>query len=243
MPQVILMILQWIGFYLLLILLAAILLAIFLLFVPVRYRVCAQYDKEQKKEAFDLRIRWLFPLFQGSVIYADKKADYKIRILGIALPKRKKKRSAKKQTVKEKSKKKKNYTFRAVCDKIKKICAGRKAWEDYLHDASHQAAFSSLKKEFWHLVKTCRPKKLHGTLLFGFDDPYLTGKVLAFLSILYPWYGEDIDISPDFEHQILKGDILATGKLRLGTVAGILLRLYFKSDVMRAYEDLKKIGQ
>lgn len=243
MLQGIFMVLKWIGIILLGILLAAILLLSLLFLLPVRYRISAQYDKEQKKEEFCLHLSWLFPLLCGCVVYAQKKMDYKIRILGIPLLKKKKRSSSQKQKAKQELKKKKNYTFRTVCDKIKKICAGKKALEDYLHDASHKVAFLALKKEVLHLLKTCRPKKLHGTLMFGFDDPYLTGKVLAFLSILYPWYGDDIDISPDFEHQILNGDIQATGKVRLGSVAGMVIRLYFKSGVMKAYEDLKKIGQ
>ena len=63
------------------------------------------------------------------------------------------------------------------------------------------------------LLKFLRPKKLTGNLHFGFEDPSVTGKVLAVLGALYPFYGEHIRINPDFENEIFEGDVLVKGNI------------------------------
>ena len=56
---------------------------------------------------------------------------------------------------------------------------------------------------------------------------------------LYPLIGEYTDIRPDFEHKILKGRLLAEGKIRLLYFLVPSWNLYFNKDVKKTYEHIK----
>lgn len=120
----------------------------------------------------------------------------------------------------------------SLSDKIEKVKA-------FVEDASHQSAFLRVKKEIFRLLRFLRPKALKGRVHFGFEDPYHTGQVLAFLSMLYPFYGDSISIEPDFERKILEGKLFVKGHVR-GIYAVILVwNLFFDKDVRTAYKHIR----
>ena len=98
-----------------------------------------------------------------------------------------------------------------------------------------------MKKELGILARHLRPRRIRGFVRFGFEDPYRTGQVLAGLSILYPFYGENVDIYPDFEQKILEGDLYIKGHIRMVHLATLLWRLFFNHYVRKTYRDYKKI--
>ena len=59
-----------------------------------------------------------------------------------------------------------------------------------------------------------KTEEIYRRVRFGLEDPYDTGRILAVLSMLYPFYGEHIDIYPDFEYRILEGHLLIKGRIR-----------------------------
>ena len=84
-----------------------------------------------------------------------------------------------------------------------------------------------------------KPKKINIKLRFGFDDPATTGKVLGGLAMLYPFLGDTTEIIPDFEHQILKGNVFIKGKIRISQFAALALKLLLCKDVRNSYKDIK----
>jgi hypothetical protein len=65
--------------------------------------------------------------------------------------------------------------------------------------------------------------------------------VLAGLSILYPFYGDHVEIYPDFEQKMLEGDLYVKGHIRMVHLATLLWRLFFNRYVRKTYRDYKKI--
>ena len=51
-------------------------------------------------------------------------------------------------------------------------------------------------------------------LHFGFEDPATTGQVLGGLSILYPICGEKMELCPEFNEEILEGEVKCHGRIR-----------------------------
>jgi len=86
-----------------------------------------------------------------------------------------------------------------------------------------------------------RPKKFLLKIRFGFEDPSVTGYVLAGLSMVYPLIGEHTDITPDFENKVLQGKLSARGKLRIIHLAVLILKLLADKNVRITYQHFKKI--
>lgn len=77
-----------------------------------------------------------------------------------------------------------------------------------------QIVFGKAKKASAKLVKAFLPKKWQISGKAGFKDPSVTGELVGFLSILYPYTKDRIKIIPFFEKEIMELDFFAKGKIR-----------------------------
>ena len=130
-------------------------------------------------------------------------------------------------------------TYHKFCDKINEITEKKDKISDFLTDETHKNAFLKLKNEAFHLLKKLKPKKIQGEITFGFEDPSLTGKLLAWISMIYPWIGEHTDITPDFEHRTLSGDLSIRGRLYVITPVVTAIRLILSKAVRRSFKDIR----
>lgn len=131
------------------------------------------------------------------------------------------------------------YTFQKMCDKIKVLSEKKDKVLEFLQDETHVTAFKKTKKEMFALLKRLNPKKLELNVRYGFEDPYRTGQVLAGLSILYPFIGENANIIPDFERQILKGDVYMRGKLHGYYFLILCWNLFWSKQVRTTYKHIR----
>ena len=150
-------------------------------------------------------------------------------------------KSSKKQCEKQSWFQKIKCTILKICDKIKSFWETKEKITMFLTDDVHVEAFKIIKKEIGILARHLRPRRIKGFIRFGFDDPYRTGQLLAGFSILYPFYGEHVEIYPDFEQKILEGDLYVKGHIRMLHLAALLWRLFFNRYVRKTYRDYKKI--
>lgn len=120
------------------------------------------------------------------------------------------------------------YTFQKICDNIKLLLQKKETLMDFIEAPLHRAAFARVLEEMIRFLKRFKPDKLSAELVFGFEDPYLTGKALAFFGMMYPFWGQSVSVIPDFEHRILKGNVSAKGHFRASyaVAAGIRLLLH-----------------
>lgn len=72
------------------------------------------------------------------------------------------------------------------------------------------------------LLKHVFPRRIRGWIHFGTSDPALTGELLGGLSILFAMYGQGVRVTPDFEQEVLEGELEVKGYLR-GIVLLILI--------------------
>lgn len=133
-------------------------------------------------------------------------------------------------------------TIKNICDKIKALWETKEKIADFLMKESHIKTFQILKDEFVTLARRIRPRKIQGQIRFGLDDPYRTGQVLAVLSVLYPFYGEHVQIYPEFEREILEGDLYMKGYIRLIYLVIPVCKLYFDEHVRETYKDYKRLN-
>lgn len=84
-----------------------------------------------------------------------------------------------------------------------------------------KVTYTSLKKLLKHIL----PRKLKSRVIFGTGDPCSTGQALGAMSILYSFYGDKVQITPDFENKRFEGKHVARGRIRLGTLLIIGIKL------------------
>lgn len=122
--------------------------------------------------------------------------------------------------------------FRLLEKLEQKIQAGRRLkrkWESvkkFFRSKMFREALLHAKKEVLYFLKKAAPKKVTGTVRFGFNDPALTGETLGILGMIYGKLPKDLSIQPDFEQEILQGDVRMKGSFQAVTAAGIALRLF-----------------
>ena len=135
--------------------------------------------------------------------------------------------------------------FRLLEKLEQKIQAGRRLkrkWESvkkFFRSKMFREALLHAKKEVLYFLKKAAPKKVTGTVRFGFDDPALTGEALGILGMIYGKLPKDLSIQPDFEQEILRGDVRMKGSFQAVTAAGIALRLFRDQNLRKTIRHFK----
>jgi len=116
---------------------------------------------------------------------------------------------------------------------------------EFVKDEINQEAFKLTYFSLIKLLKHILPTKLKSSIIFGTGDPCSTGQALGALSILYSFYGDKIQITPDFENKRFEGRLAARGRIRLVTILIIVIKLildkrfkYLKSNMKTLKEAL-----
>ena len=94
-----------------------------------------------------------------------------------------------------------------------------------------------LKKYIPRTLKHILPRKVRGYVHYGMDEPYKTGQVTGYLSLLPFVYQKGLSMQPDFEQKVLKLDVKLKGRIRLG----YLLRIVLNINIWRTLKVAKKV--
>lgn len=86
-------------------------------------------------------------------------------------------------------------------------------------------------RECGRLLRHARFRELSGTAELGMEDPYRMGQLLSLCSILFPFYGEQLTITPYFDRNELSGRVRARGRLRLIHLLLALFRLLRNREI------------
>lgn len=132
------------------------------------------------------------------------------------------------------------YTINKICDKIKHVIKDIRYYMHVIQSNTFQRAWAVCSKQVFSLLKSILPKKLKGNLLVGTGDPAGTGQVMALYGMLYPLLGNHIDITPDFEQQIVEGWLLIKGRIMLIQVIKAAWIVYFNKNLRHLIKLLKR---
>lgn len=94
-----------------------------------------------------------------------------------------------------------------------------------------------LKKYIPRTLKHILPRKVKGYVHYGMDEPYKTGQVTGYLSLLPFVYQKGLLMQPDFEQKVLELDVKLKGRIRLG----YLLRIVLNINIWRTLKVAKKV--
>lgn len=111
---------------------------------------------------------------------------------------------------------------------LKKIQDGKLKVEHYLelwNRKETQITFQRAKRKFGKVLKALLPKKWKLLGNIGFQDPATTGKLMGAIGAMYPILGNNVQIVPDFENEVIELEGNMKGHVRLGNLTYQLISL------------------
>lgn len=122
------------------------------------------------------------------------------------------------------------FLFQSICAKLNAICDIKDKILDFIQNKENQDTIKLILRQLKALLRHVLPRKVKGSVTFGFEDPYRTGQVLSAASIFYAWYGKQIDITPVFDEAILEAEGTMVGRIRVGTLLVLGLRILINKN-------------
>lgn len=114
---------------------------------------------------------------------------------------------------------------------------------DFLGNAENQKTFRLIWRQILKLIKHILPKKMNGRVKFGFDDPATTGQILTYISPFYGVYAKSVAVEPVFDEKIMEGDLHIKGRIRVGTLIWIVVRVILNKNFRVLLKKLLKRGK
>lgn len=131
------------------------------------------------------------------------------------------------------------YTFQVFCDKMNVLIEKKEKVRSFLEDEIHHAAFLKAIQSLKRLVLRLKPTDFSGNVRFGFEDPAVTGKTLAVLSVTAPLFEGNLEVEPEFQEEILEGELLIAGKLTAWKFAALVLELFTDKNIRKTISHIK----
>ena len=129
-----------------------------------------------------------------------------------------------------------------ICDKIKVIREKKQVIDEFFNNKIHRKAILKAFKEIKILLRKLKPCNLSGRIKYGFEDPSVTGKVLAVLSMVLPYIGDGLKIEPQFDNELIyEGNIGFEGRIKISYFVTLCIKLAVCKSVWKTFMDGKAI--
>lgn len=102
----------------------------------------------------------------------------------------------------------------------------------FLEDEENQKTFHLVVRQGKRLAAYLLPH-ISGEIHFGIEDPYLMGQLLSILAVFYPMYGKNLILTSVFDENMLEGSCSVKGRVRIGTVLFLGLRILLDRNFRR----------
>ena len=130
--------------------------------------------------------------------------------------------------------------YESACDKYKGLKSNIHFWKKMAEDEKNKEALRIVKSQVIRFLRKIAPKRVKGFIHFGSEDPATTGKILMYLSLIYPVLPKKLTIDPGFEDTDIYGNILIKGHIALIVPVMCFLKLYFSRECRRMWRLYKK---
>ena len=129
-----------------------------------------------------------------------------------------------------------------IKEKISGIWEKVSYYIDLLQQNDTKYLIAHILKVLGKILKSIRPRKLKINAIFGFESPDTTGKIYGFTCMLYPYYGKDIHIIPDFERSVIQGDVYIRGRIFIIVLVVNALKILLDRKLYKVIHKLKHGG-
>lgn len=124
-------------------------------------------------------------------------------------------------------------TFQKIHDKMD-------WWKKFVHHPRTQEAISLVWKYAKYLVRHILPTKVEGNVMFGSENPAVTGKVLALLGMSIPFHKNCIAVTPVFDCvNIVEGNIRLKGRIYGVVLVRAAAAVYFNKNIKYVINRIK----
>lgn len=117
------------------------------------------------------------------------------------------------------------YTIQKIYDKIKHIWENISFYKNLLQDEQTKGLIKHAFSRIGRILKSIRPRKLKGDILFGTGSPDTTGYAFGLYGMFIPLYGKYMNVTPDFTQAILEGELYVAGHITVFQLLWHSLRL------------------
>ena len=116
---------------------------------------------------------------------------------------------------------------------IKRICVKIEWWKGFFSNPRIKEAISFCWKDIKKLIRHILPVKVEGNVTFGFEDPSITGRIVALLGMSIPFHKNRIQVMPLFQtdRNILEGNIKMKGRIYGVVLVKTAAEIYFNKNV------------
>lgn len=108
---------------------------------------------------------------------------------------------------------------------LKNAEGARQKLLNFIGDEKNKKTFHMLVKQAKKVGRHILPTKLRGHVVFGFEDPYVTGQILTGAALLYPLYHKQLALEPVFDRTVIEGELSFKGRLRLCVFAAAGIKI------------------
>lgn len=218
-----LLILQWIGRILLVLLVAVLAVLLLVLFVPILYegrlRVedpqphdDAEWSTLQDKAAGWAVVSWLGSFVRGRIQWPEEPLlDLRIAWIHLDLQEM----LSHKDKGEGDGEEDKAPDSVSLCDKIKRILRKADYYYRVLHKEETGYTLSKLRRIILRTLRSILPRQWQVDAAIGLDDPAATARVLEVQGMLYPLIAGHVRIDPVFQSWQTDIDGYAKGRIRL----------------------------
>lgn len=125
----------------------------------------------------------------------------------------------------------------AIQSKIEKVQKTKNRIKKFFNLSCTIKTRAYLKKYIVSVFKHILPRKVRGYVHYGFDEPYKTGQITGYLSLMPFVYQKHLSMQPDFYNKVLEARLQLKGKIRIG----YLLRIVLNVNIWRTLKALKRL--
>ncbi len=122
------------------------------------------------------------------------------------------------------------FYFHRICDTLKTINEKKSEISAWISSKENQKTAKLIFKQGKRLFRHILPGRGKGNVTFGFEDPYLTGQILTYASVIYPLCHKHLNLYPVFDRAVFTAEGTFRGRVRLGTVLLIGIRLLLNKN-------------
>lgn len=252
-------VLKVIGIVIAALIVFVILLIIFILISPIRYKGKIIY-KEDKADVV-IKVNHIFRLVHGYLYYRDENLKYYLRVLWekvddtdenddlfdtllndqslrLTKPVGSKQKSDKKKRPKRGIAKKISDVYNNIKRKIRYYYNNIREIVAQINDKENREAFLYAVKMIKIPVKYLVQKKLTVKMTLGDEDPAKTGEYIGLMYVLSAMLGFELDLTPDFEQSIFELDARFKGRVSVYKVLIWVLELYSNDKLKIVIDDI-----
>lgn len=132
------------------------------------------------------------------------------------------------------------YTLQSIYDKIKHIWENMSFYRRLLQDEATQELFGHVCRKLSRILKHIRPSKVKADIIFGAASPDTTGYVFGIYCMFSSKFGKDVCVVPDFEHEILQGNLHFAGHITLFKLLIYVLAILMDKRLQLFIQRIKK---